>query len=407
MNILILSELFYPHGGGAELATYLYAKHLSEAKFSVAVVTNRFAGEPDFSKVDSFVVYRLPLFKKGGSVKFSVLKRVDVLFSSFMRKWIKWADIIYIPRYWFSAIPVAKFFGKPVISHLHDYIPICPLAKFYDVTKNSMCSRGVPCRLSCIYRSERNVGKGVFGAGVSAVLNSTVGRCLGRIVSFSDAVVCVSHAQRDLLVKWDRSLGRKVHVIPNLLPEISPVPLEGDDFGYFGGSSVMKGFSVLCRALGLLNSSHFVVHGTNFSLMNSRMDKSLERLGVKRYPRLNYSEMSRLYKQIKAVVVPSVVAEISPYVVTEAILRNRAVVASNIGGIPELVKGCRGVFLFDPGDYVQLSEKIQYLGGLSKERVANLCDGNREFLLKRFSNRETLQNFSDLCYKLVMNNHHV
>jgi len=45
MNILFLSEWFYPHGSGAELATYLYAKLLNEADFNVVVTTNRFAGE--------------------------------------------------------------------------------------------------------------------------------------------------------------------------------------------------------------------------------------------------------------------------------------------------------------------------------------------------------------------------
>jgi hypothetical protein len=49
MNILFLSELFYPHGG-AELATYLYAKLLSEAGFNAVVITNRFTGESDVSK---------------------------------------------------------------------------------------------------------------------------------------------------------------------------------------------------------------------------------------------------------------------------------------------------------------------------------------------------------------------
>jgi hypothetical protein len=64
VKILFLSELFYPYGGGAELATYLYAKLLSRAGFNVVVVTNRFSGEPDFSNNEGFAVYRLPLFGK-------------------------------------------------------------------------------------------------------------------------------------------------------------------------------------------------------------------------------------------------------------------------------------------------------------------------------------------------------
>jgi hypothetical protein len=40
------------------------------------------------------------------------------------RKLVKWADIVYIPRYAYPLIPVAKALGKRVVVHLHDYQPI-------------------------------------------------------------------------------------------------------------------------------------------------------------------------------------------------------------------------------------------------------------------------------------------
>ena len=73
MNILFLSELFFPHGGGAEFATYLYAKLLSEATYNVIVITNRFHGESDVSKSGNLTIYRLPLLSNVKSVKFSIL----------------------------------------------------------------------------------------------------------------------------------------------------------------------------------------------------------------------------------------------------------------------------------------------------------------------------------------------
>ena len=135
MNVLFLSELFYPYGGGAEYATFLYAELLSQASFNITVVTNKFDGEPEVSRHGKLTIYRLPLLGKSGSVKYAILKRFDVLFSSFMRKMMKWADVIYIPRFWYSAIPLAKAYRKPVIMHLHDYIPICPLSNMYDVSR--------------------------------------------------------------------------------------------------------------------------------------------------------------------------------------------------------------------------------------------------------------------------------
>lgn len=75
----------HPHGRGAELATRLYAKLLTEAGFGVIMVTNKFAGELDVSKNRNLIVYRLSLFKEGESVKYSVSRRFDILLSSFMR----------------------------------------------------------------------------------------------------------------------------------------------------------------------------------------------------------------------------------------------------------------------------------------------------------------------------------
>jgi glycosyltransferase involved in cell wall biosynthesis len=122
---------------------------------------------------------------------------------------------------------------------------------------------------------------------------------------------------------------------------------------------------------------------------------------------LDSYEYDRVYRKIRAVIVPSIWNEPFGYVVAEAILRGRLIIASRIGGIPELVEGCKGAFLFDAGDSVQLAERIRYVSGLSKVSVADLCNGNRELFLKRFSNRETLQNFIDLCYNMTIDDHYI
>jgi len=402
LKILFLSELFYPHGGGAELATYLYAKLLSSAGFNVVVVTNRFSGEPEFSNSEGFRVYRLPLFKKAENVKYSILKRVDVLSSAFMRKLFKWADVVYVPRFWFSAIPLAKAYGKPVITHLHDYIPICPLAIRYDVLKGNVCERQ-NCYLNCIvaYEKRKRGLTKVFG---SVFLNTAVWRCLREFIRLSDFIICVSRAQRDMLVKYLPSLAAKVRVIYNPLPSLSPVEMNGDDFGYFGGPSYLKGFHVLCRALNLLGDPSVVVHAVNFSRIDEKMSGLLRRLGILPYRRLRHSEMDTLYEKVGAILVPSVVTETFSYVIVEAILRGRLIIASRIGGIPELVEGCKGVFLFDAGNTAQLAEKITYVNGLGREEKLNLGTHNKEIFTNKFKNQMILKDFSNLCSNIWHNN---
>ena len=397
MKILFLSELFYPHGGGAELATYLYAKLLSSAGFSVVVVTNRFSGEPEFSNSEGFRVYRLPLFGKAENVKYSILKRVDVLLSAFMRKLFKWADVVYVPRFWFSAIPLAKAYGKPVITHLHDYIPICPLAIRYDVLKGNVCERQ-NCYLNCIvaYEKRKRGLTKVFG---SVFLNTAVWRCLREFIRLSDFIICVSRAQRDMLVKYLPSLAAKVKVIYNPLPSLSPVEMNGDDFGYFGGPSYLKGFHVLLNALRYRKREGcelVTVHATKFSKINERHVGLLGDLGFAVYGKLDNWEYDRVYRKIRAVIVPSIWHEPLPYVVAEAILRGRIVIASRVGGIPEQTEGCKGVFLLKPGDYEELALTMESIKGLSKEFIKDMSLQALETFSKKHKNEEIVNDFSEL-----------
>jgi len=397
MKVLFLSELFYPHGGGAEYATYLYARSLRKAGFEIAVVTNRFEGESEFFVDDKLKVYRLRLFGKARLNKYLVLRRFDILFSIFIRGMIEWADVVYIPRFWYTAIPLAKLFGKPVVVHLHDYIAICPLSNYYDMSKDAICSKtnGI-CSLKCICTTERTVGRSLSETLYSLASNSTFGILLGRLAQLSDAVICVSDAQRKILLRADARLRSKAYRIYNPILDFGEIPIEGKAFGYFGGPNCLKGFNVLYQALRLANSNgrKIEVHATGFS--DSSRSDFLQRIGLHTYRRLDGVEYKKLYKCIRCVVVPSISPETFSYVVLEALLAGRVVIASEIGAIPEVTRDCDGVILFPSGDYKQLAEKMLYVRQLDDRTVVELGRENRAKTLEKFNNDKSLNDFAAL-----------
>jgi len=400
MNILFLSELFHPHRGGAELATYLYTNLLAKAEFNLVVVTNRFAGEPSVSKNGNLTFYRLPLLKGRGSIKYSILQRFEVLFSSFLKNLLKWAEVVYIPGSWYLAIPLAKVYGKPVITHLHDYLPICPLTTLYDLSTRTICyhhNRGV-CSPKCIVEHERGNGKNSKEALMSAVLNPTVGHFMGRLVALSDSIICVSEAQKRLIMEQMPSIKSKLHVVYNPLPVVPQFNGEGSDFGYFGGSSPLKGFHILGQALQKVNP-RIKVHATKMSNVSGNMCDALRRLGIIAYKKLDKKTYKDLYKQVQVVIVPSVWPEPLPYVVSEALLSKRLVIASRVGGIPEQVRDLKGAFLFQPGNHERLAELIHHVRGLSKEAKLDLGCQNRESFLKNFNNEKTFRDFLKVLEK--------
>lgn len=395
MNILCLSELFHPHGSGGELATYLYSNLLSQEGFSVSVVTNRFAGEPEISKEGNLTIYRIPLIREGRSSKFSVMQRFDVLFSSFLRKMVRQSDVVYIPGFWYSAIPLAKAYRKPVVVHLHGYTPLCPLSHTYVLSKKELCSLKSPfCSPKCIYFYERSNGRTFPEGLLSTVMNLPLRPYFANLARLSDALICVSKSQKNIMMR-DVQLQSKLHVIYNPLPELSYIDIEGDDFGYFSGLNLIKGFDILCKALAL-TPGKISVHAARILGNNQNFPISLAKLGILPYGELRGKAYEEVYRRIRAVIYPSIGPECLPFTITEAILRGRLVIASDICGIPELLDQCKENFLFEPGNHKQLSDIMQLVAGFDREAVVDFGAHNREVIIKRFDNKKILHEFMNV-----------
>jgi glycosyltransferase involved in cell wall biosynthesis len=185
-------------------------------------------------------------------------------------------------------------------------------------------------------------------------------------------------------------------MIYNPLPEISYTAAKERDFAYFGGPNRLKGFDVLCTALKLIKQrvhDHVRVHATGFNNISDFEMASMHKLGFVPYRRLEKEEFVKLYEHIRCVVVPSIWLETFSYVMIEALLAERIVVASELGAIPEVSRGCKGLFLCPPGDSTVLSEKLLEVRDMSEEVAADLGSRNREKIIERFSNRESTLRF--------------
>ena len=393
----MLSELLHPHGSGAELATSLWIRFLAQSGFQIRVITSIFQGEPVKSSSKGLEIFRLPLVGSSGQ-KYSLLRRSPILFSGLFQESFEWADLVYIPRFWYSAIPVAKAHGKPVVTHLHDYIPICSLATRYDLSRNENCTAHAQCHPSCVLAHERAKGSPLLQTIGSALLNVGVWPFVGQWILLSDAIICISGAQRKILTTRMPSLARKSRLIYNLLPEVTATSVDGKDFGYFGGSNPVKGHNALVRAAGLTKTPA-TVQATGFEhQMRTDLPNGSRVLFRRRLPDL---EFERVYRKIRTVVVPSIWEEPWAYVTSEAILRGRLVIASSAGGTPEQTAQCPGAFLVPPMNEMRLAELMDYATNLDKEDASDLALKSREVLLERFDNRSNVKQFADLLQKLV------
>jgi len=121
---------------------------------------------------------------------------------------------------------------------------------------------------------------------------------------------------------------------------------------------------ILLRALAFVGEETRLVVAGDGDQAGSLRELARE-LGVER--RVTFTglianrDIAKIYEQVDVVVVPSIWPENSPVVITEAMAAGLPVVASDIGGIPELVEDGVTGFLVRPRDLRAMAERIEHL----------------------------------------------
>jgi len=91
------------------------------------------------------------------------------------------------------------------------------------------------------------------------------------------------------------------------------------------------------------------------------LENAMRREFVTNHGVIAHEKVPAALASLDVLVVPSIWPENSPFVIHEAALARLPVVASRIGGIPELVEDERGGLLFEPGDAADLAAKLERL----------------------------------------------
>ncbi len=393
MNILIFSKLFHPHGSGAELATWLYSRLLAENGFEIAVVTKQFSNESSTASLGKNIsVYRIPM-KFFGS-RYDTLANIGIMGKSFIGKLIAESDLIYVPADWYSAIPVAKIHKKPVLVHLHNYSIISPSSLVCDFCGTQADASSLKSYvLHEMIERERNG----FRVAASASMNEVLGRHYHSLGAYADALIFVSQTQMRIVLEKIPQIKQKSHMIYNPIPDEPFVEARKKGIGYFGGRSMVKGFNVLVKALKSLKVNDMEAYLT----MTSTTHK-VQRLGnavlLNLVPRI---QLRTMMENITLAVIPTISPEPLPYVLVECMLHGKLIVASNIGGIPEIANQAEpGVKLVKPGDSRDIAEAVASFWELNLDEANQLGARNRESILQKLDNDKAVHSFIQVVEKV-------
>ena len=387
-KILVVSEIFYPEGGGAEYATYLILKLLAEAGFEITVVT----GTKEPARIKGVRYYVTDLLGNWNRVK-----RFMYIFMLSQQQWflklLKDHDILYIPLMAYPLIPISKKYGLKTIVHLHNYAPV----RYYGVK----------------YYFERDVldvleeiKLGVFH---ELYVHNSVTRSLALPISYAfymlsrewvkdaDELVCVSRRQAQIIAKNLPSITGNIRVIYNPLPEIPNIEKRLDEkptLLYVGGGSYIKGYHILAKTLKMLGEKDilkvkFILAGTYAKQQLEELIKLKKKYGidVEVLGRISHEELLRVHSRVWALLFPSIHEEPLPYAIIESMLLKTIPIASKAGGIPEVVSGTKAEpFLFEPTNIISLINVLRRVVDSHSSELLKIGEEVRNHIIKKFSN---------------------
>ncbi len=247
---------------------------------------------------------------------------------------------------------VAHRRGIPVVMSIYDYMLTCPVGT--QLWNGALCTR-------CPDRGEhwgviRNC-RGRLGESVAYSLRHAVARQFELYRDHVSRFVTPTRFSSRWLADHAGIPPDRIRTIPFSFPmsESAADPGCGGYIAYAGRFAAEKGISTLmdaARRTGL----PFRLAGDSAELRLADGLSNVELVHTR-----SRAELMEFYRGARVLVVPSVWFETFPLVIGEAMSHGIPVIASRIGGLPEFVQDGLTGLLFEPGDAVELSEKIRQL----------------------------------------------
>ncbi len=116
-------------------------------------------------------------------------------------------------------------------------------------------------------------------------------------------------------------------------------------------------------------------------------------------------EIIEIYKDIDAFVLPSY-QETLPCVIAEAMALGTIVIATEVGGIPEMVSTGETGFLYSAGDTKRLSEILNEIGALGSDNIEKMSSKSKESAISLYDPKHVAEAHYDF-YNSIMRQHNV
>lgn len=278
-----------------------------------------------------------------------------------------------------SILSVCSAMGVPVVMSVHNYRLVCPNGLHMSKRRYEICEKCCGGReYWCILKNCEGSLPKSLGYAIRNYVARKARLYLGNVSMYAYLI----HFQKRRLIAEGYPEDRMAFV-PNMAQRINlpGEPSLGEYAGFVGRLGPEKGVAVLLQAAKSLSNVRFAVAG-DYSAMRDMVSKATANIALQ--GRILNESISSFYQAARLIVLPSTCFEGFPLVLIEAMLHAKPVIASRIGGLPEIVDDGITGLLFEPGNAEDLAEKIQYLWD-RPDLCRQMGQAGREKALREYS----------------------
>ncbi len=379
MKVLMISEYYPPHGkGGGEISAKMLAELLSKEKnIEMHVLTSYFGEKKKKEKKGKLTIHRylktgesptslIGNIKREAQFKRSLLKELKVLNEKEKFDIIQCMNSTSI-----HAIKLKDFIDAKFILQAHGPVLFCPKATLIYKHEKS-CD--VECNLKnytkCYFNSKA-IGKMDFKPHLK--YNPVVFYELRRryneykklFKQFDYYVAISGYMEKRAIFMGANKKDVKIIYHPIDVDKYLKLKSPKNKLKkilYLGAYSRTKGPQILLNALRTIKEpyeANFYGEGVLKELLRKRVKEF--NLNVTIHDKISNGEVPNVLEKHDVVVVPSFVGEALGKVGIEARASGKLVVASDVGGIPDVVTNKKNGYLFKPGDANELGTILKQI----------------------------------------------
>lgn len=222
---------------------------------------------------------------------------------------------------------------------------------------------------------------------------------------FSDSIwVQTERIKKDLLEELHRrrisSLARdimpKIQVVPNGVEILGRRDSEGEKLVYVGRLTRKKGVEYLISAMRLTRNVDLLIVGDGPD--RQRLEKMAHGLRVEFVGKVPPERIYQYLKQAKILILPSLYEGV-PNVILEAMSMGVPVIATRVGGVPDVIRDGETGLLVEPGRVEELAISIKKL--IKDDNLRRKMSENCLKEAKKYSWDHVVERFEDLIERIV------